>query len=110
MTKTNATIQKDVLTALKGKIPLRITLRAQLVALAQALGTRHDWHEPDEQGLTVEVRGKCFDSCGFWGRVYHAFSPNIEEFHVVLLKDGKPVAEANLADLFAFACGTYEGF
>jgi hypothetical protein len=84
-----------------------ITTRAQLIELAQRLGVRHDWHEPDEQGLTAKVEGRSFDNAGFWPRELSAHMPasSIEK-HVILSKDGQPVAAVNLATLFAWACGT----
>ena len=94
----------------------RINSRDNLVALANELGVRRDWHEPDEQGVTAEVRGKSFDNAGFWGikdeaefltRHGHG-GVSAVEMYVTLYKDGEPVAEVDLATLFAFATG-YEG-
>lgn len=97
-----------------------ITERAQLTALAQKLGVRKDWHEPDEQGLTAQVFGQSFDNAGFWGEGVDAqmrYSGS-EELHVVLYKedldddcdecgrphiDREPIAMINLATLLAWA-------
>lgn len=110
----------------------RINTRAELQVLARELGVRPDWHEPDEQGLTAIVFGENFDNAGHWGLEHlgrrqieackHLWNPsktvgsgeieNPEKFcemFVVLYKDDKAVAEVDLATLFAFACGTYEG-
>lgn len=95
----------------------RIDTQDELVALAKELGVRRDWHEPDEREVTAEVRGKSFDNAGFWGirdeadmlaRSGHSGALAVEQY-VVLYQDGQPVAEVNLATLFAFACGTYRG-
>jgi hypothetical protein len=94
----------------------RINKRDDLVALARELRVRPDWHEPDEQEVTAEVRGKSFDNAGFWGirdeadflgRYGYDGTQGVE-MYVTLFQDGKPVAEVNLATLLAFATG-YEG-
>ena len=110
----------------------KILNRKQLQKLAVDLGVRKDWHEPDEQGLRAVVFGKNFDNAGHWGlehlsrceldarsRLWNPKNTSdggiIEdaeqfvEMFVVLYKDDKAIAEINLATLFAFACGTYEG-
>jgi hypothetical protein len=82
----------------------KITTRAQLQDLAVRLGVRGDWHEPDEQGLTVKVKGKSFDNAGFWpqgeGR---DLPPSIVEHHVIIRQNGEDIAAVNLATLFAWA-------
>lgn len=110
----------------------RIHTRAQLQALAKELGVRRDWHEPDEQSLRAIVFGKNFDNAGHWGLAHlsrreqeartRLWNPRktmeggvIEdaeqfvEMFVVLYQNDEAVAEIDLATLFAFACGTYEG-
>jgi hypothetical protein len=91
----------------------RIGTRDELAALARRLRVRSDWHEPDEQGVTAEVRGQSFDNAGFWGiadeadmlaRHGHSGAQAVEQY-VVLSQGGLPVAEVNLATLFAFATG-----
>lgn len=93
---------------------LRISTRAELIALAAKLGVRPDWHEPDEQEVTAQVHGASFDNAGFWGgedRKFRLaspdlhFSPGSEELWVELRQDGEPVGEVNLATLFAWATG-----
>jgi hypothetical protein len=59
---------------------------------ARRAGVRHDWHEPDEQGLTATVEGKSFDNAG-----------HETEKHLVLKKDGQEIGSVNLATLCAFA-------
>jgi len=97
----------------------RINKRDDLVALANELGVRPDWHEPDEQEVTAAVRGTSFDNCGNWGsaevrrigdlrRRGHRAGVTSMEIFITLYKDGEPVGEVNLATLFAFATG-YEG-
>lgn len=83
------------------KEPRRLTRRSELVALAKAFGVRDDWHEPDEQEVTVSMRGRTFDNAGFWP----APDKTYEEMHVVIFRDGKPMASVNLATLFAWATG-----
>lgn len=96
------------------KKTLRINNQAELRALARNLQLRHDWHEPDEQGLEAIVFGDSFDNAGFWGREYREDAGRrefigTEEMSVMLVHDGKPIAEVNLASLFAMACGTWKG-
>lgn len=87
----------------------RIDEARQLRRLARELGVRSDWHEPDEQGLTVKVHGDDFDNAGFWGHrdrgELFTFGAGRQEIWVELFKDGEPVAEINLATLLAMACG-----
>jgi hypothetical protein len=81
----------------------RINTRADLIALAEELGVRPDWHEPDEQDVTATTHGGSFDNAGFWP-ADQVKSAGVEQY-VVLHKDGKPVAAVNLATLFAWATG-----
>jgi len=81
----------------------RITDRAELVELANLLGVRPDWHEPDEQGITARVEGRSFDNAGFWPDDSHFRAPEIIEHHVILSQNGRDVAAVNLATLFAWA-------
>lgn len=85
----------------------RIRDRAQLVALAEKLGVRPDWHEPDEQEVTATTHGIGFDNAGFWGKEYRSSYDGREftEQYVILHKEGSPVAAVNLATLFAWATG-----
>ncbi len=79
----------------------RIITPAQLRELAAELGVRPDWHEPDEQEVGAEVYGECFDNAGFWGD--DLLSLGGYEMWVRLYKDSQPVADVNLATLFAWA-------
>lgn len=88
--------------------PRRINTLSELQQLARDLRMRHDWHEPDEQNVTAEVRGVSFDNAGFWGEARTAGAP-YEEMHVVLSVAGEPVAMVNLATLLALACRTFTG-
>lgn len=113
---------------------IRIHKLPELKKLAKDLGVRGDWHEPDEQGLDAVGFGGNFDNAGHWGLEYLSraeFRARAQldtasdskgcavidmdepmlftEMFVVLYKDNRAVAEINLATLFAFACGTYEG-
>lgn len=78
----------------------RITTRADLIELADELGVRPDWHEPDERDVTAIVKGATFDNAGFWPE-----PGPYTEMHVIIRKNGKPVAAVNLATLFAWATG-----
>lgn len=85
---------------------LRINTRRELVALAGELGVRPDWHEPDEQEVTVRIEGENFDNAGHWPAAQASGIPGIEwsgEYCVVLIKDGVDVAVVNLASLFSMA-------
>ena len=85
----------------------RINTKAELIALAEELGVRRDWHEPDEQEVAATTHGVTFDNAGFWGETYRsAFDGRaFTERYVKLYKDGEPVAAVNLATLFAWATG-----
>lgn len=86
-----------------------IRTKAELVALADELGVRPDWHEPDEQNVTATTGGVTFDNAGFWDQDYRSFDGvSYTERYVTLKKNGRPVARVNLATLFAWATG-FEG-
>ena len=70
----------------------------RLKELAKFLRVRDSWHEPDEQDVNASVTGTVFDNDGFE-----------DNMRVILSLKGKSIAKINLATLFAFACGTYEG-
>lgn len=87
---------------------MRITTRRQLVALRDELGVNHEWHEPDNSGVSAEVHGGHLDNTGAWP----TFGPNGEErgsveFYVELWREVddvmRVVAAVNLADLLAWA-------
>lgn len=90
-----------------------IRTREELVALARELGVRPDWHEPDEQAVTAELRGTPgnFDNAMGVEWYGHAYGEPRAELHVVLrhLDDGDgpgvEIAAVNLANLFAWATG-----
>lgn len=84
----------------------RITTKAELVALADELGVRPDWHEPDEQGVSATTHGVAFDNAGFWGKTYRSGDGHpFTERYAILWKDGRKIATVNLATLFAWATG-----
>lgn len=113
----------------------RIITRAELVALAEELGVRACWHEPDEQSLTATVEGTDFDNAGFWPAEMHGHTVTTidlpregatrwvsdrheyrgpVELNVILwrteIHDGRqlrvePLACVNLATLCAWATG-----
>lgn len=78
--------------------------KAELQKLRDELGVRADWHEPDEQEVDAVVYGHSFDNAGFWGRP-ESQGLESEEMHVVISKDGHPVAAVNLATLLGWATG-----
>ena len=77
-----------------------IETRKELIAFAKKYGLRPDWHEPDEQGVSVTMKGKAFDNA-YGSSGFHNFA----EKTVVLSIERKPVAMVNLASLFAWAAG-----
>lgn len=89
----------------------QISTRGELVALARELGVRADWHEPDEQEIHATFGGTegDFDNAGFWGHwpdgEPQTYGDGRQEMYVTLFKEGEPVAEVNLATLFAWATG-----
>lgn len=105
----------------KGDVVEIITTRQQLVDLAQRLGMRDDWHEPDEQGVTARVDGLAFGNSGYWPlaeALRNGYSVRSVEQHVVLSvihedeacddcghAESEDVAAVNLATLLAWACG-----
>lgn len=76
-----------------------ITSRKGFLELKKSLGVRDDWHEPDEQEVTVDmVKGsKAY-------RFDNAFC-NEREHHIIIMKNNKPVASVNLALLCSWASG-----
>ena len=64
---------------------------------AKKAEVRHNWHEPDEQELSVSVDGISFDNAGFaW------------EKHVVLYQGSEEIGRINLATLCAMAMKAIE--
>lgn len=88
----------------------RITTLAELLALKRELGVRDDWHEPDEQGVTVEVHGSSFDNAGTWpwyddsGHKHRSCEVYVEVRREVDNVE-RAVATVNLATLFSWATG-----
>lgn len=87
-------------------VPMRINTREQLIQLRDALGVRLDWHEPDEQGVSVCIEGREFDNaCG----AELPGDPSFDREHgpiemqAYVYQNDDLVAVVNLADLFAFA-------
>lgn len=89
----------------------RITTRQQLKDLAQQLGVRNDWHEPDNHDVDVILHGTSFDNAGFWGDearddyIAGKIAKTSIERSIVIVKEGERVGEVNLATLFAWATG-----
>lgn len=84
----------------------RINNARELRTVADELGVRSDWHEPDEQDVDVRIEGEHFDNAGAWpeGSLKGGYTGNWRgEYCVVLTQDGKDVAVVNLASLLAMA-------
>ena len=77
--------------------------KEELKSLRDRLGARQDWHEPDEQGLTVEFVYSKYDT-EKEGNFDNAFTRGDHESHLVIRKYGKPVAKINIAMLLCWAC------
>jgi hypothetical protein len=83
-----------------------ITSARELRKLADRLGVRSDWHEPDEQDLTARVEGENFDNAGAWppSAVRAYGNPGwTGELCVIISQGGEDVAAVNLASLLAMA-------
>lgn len=110
---------REAIQADAGTLEMKIiTRQSELADLADELGVRFDWHEPDEQGLSARVEGSNFDNAGHWPTQDTAY-PDHVELHVILsqapectgmcgvecLCDREPrdVAAINLATLLAWA-------
>ena len=95
-----------------------ITTQHELRRLAQRLGVREDWHEPDEQCLTARVEGKSFDNAGFWPTAQYMPNADMVEQHVIFstyqwdddgnMVDITDIAAVNLATLCAWAASSYD--
>jgi hypothetical protein len=81
----------------------RITTRAELQELTKELGVAGDWHENDQMDVTATLHGTSFDTAGFWPE--DPKRNTATEQHVILYKEGEPVAAVNIAMLFAWANG-----
>ena len=69
--------------------------------------TRHDWHEPDEQGLSAIVTGTILDNA-MGDRISHELdiikdNPGTDEIRVHIRKDDSHFCSLNLATLLAVA-------
>jgi len=75
--------------------------REQLIKFRDENRIRHDWHEPDEQGVSAIVTGVKLDNA------FGTFQPGgctyYQELMVHLEKDGKLALSLNLADILALA-------
>jgi len=81
-----------------------ITSKKEFLELKKSLGVRDDWHEPDEQGVTVNMIMGSKSHCCFQDGFDNAFC-NEREHHIIIMKNSKPVASVNLALLCAWASG-----
>jgi hypothetical protein len=73
----------------------QIRTKKELLELKKRLGVRQDWHEPDEQELTLVFGGGDFDN---------AMNDHTES-NIMLCRDGKGIACINIAMLLAWATG-----
>lgn len=73
-----------------------------LDALADDLGVRADWHEPDEQNVSAYIRGNHLDNA--MGSTMRDIGDDNSsgEFNIVIQKDGEDVAVINLATLLSW--------
>lgn len=67
-----------------------------LEAVRKMLGARDDWHEPDEQDLTIRAGGD-------WDNFDNAFC-DTSEAHVVIVDPTGREFGINVANLLAWAC------
>lgn len=77
-----------------------INNKERMQKVAKRLDVRDDWHEPDEEGVTVEVFGNRFDNA------FGCCEPDKNgngEYFVMLYRNKLPIAAVNLATLFALA-------
>jgi hypothetical protein len=84
----------------------RIDRARELRDLADRLGVRTDWHEPDEQDVTARIEGENFDNAGAWPpSEVRAFGHSewTGELCVIISRGGEDVAAVNLASLLAMA-------
>lgn len=79
-----------------------INLPIDLKVLANELRVRTDWHEPDEQGVSVRIRGNHLDNA--MGSRMADVGPDNQsgEFNIVIQKDGRDRAVVNLATLLSW--------
>jgi hypothetical protein len=102
MTQHHDAEESAMITDFTGDSPIDIiSSRDDLEAVRSRLGLRLDWHEPDEQGVTVE-----FEQLGNFD---NAMTMPGHEIGVYLVHEGQRVAYVNLALLFALANGHYRG-
>ena len=76
-----------------------IIYKKDFLELKKSLGVRDDWYGSDEQGVTVNMI-----MCGG----IHSFDNTYcdeREHHIIIFKNGEPVASVNLALLCAWASG-----
>jgi len=70
-----------------------INSKTELQELAKQLGVRPEWHETDEQDLTIIITGTEFDNASVEN-----------EICISIAQNGKVVEVINLATLLAIAC------
>jgi hypothetical protein len=87
-------------------IPLYVCNRNEFECLSASLGVRRNWHEPDEQEVTIEfVEGRTFDNAF----VDLAGSDGVPlESGILIRQYGQIVAFVNAAILFGIANGGIE--
>lgn len=67
-----------------------------LEAVRKMLGARDDWHEPDEQDITIRAGGD-------WDNFDNAMG-NASEAHVIIVGPTGREFGVNVANLLAWAC------
>lgn len=76
-------------------------IAAFLSAFRNRFKVRDDFHEPDEQDVSVRVVGHVFDNA--FGAYIHFPPREFQEMVVVLFQGGETVGQLNLASLLATA-------
>lgn len=85
----------------------RIRTQEQLQSLAERLGVTLEWHEPDNQGVTVRLEGQSFDNAGTWP-AQPGLNPEATEMYLVISQKGRDMAMVNLANLLSW--GSFPDF
>ena len=79
----------------------------QLAALADRLGLRRDWHEPDEQEVSARLVGTHLDNAMGPGFIRGKSDTELEdpmtEFYAIIEHDGEQVAAVSICSLLAWA-------
>jgi hypothetical protein len=88
-----------------------INSQSALIALRDSMGVRTDWHEPDEQEVSVSIVSTKYVG----NSTYNLTETKVRNFdnaygdkteaHIVIYKNGCVAGKLNLAYLLSLACG-----